>query len=32
MNKKTRADTNRTASVIAFICRELLYQADAVDS
>ena len=32
MDKKTRTDTDRTASVIAFVCRELLYQADAVDS
>ncbi|SNL50330.1 Uncharacterised protein [Streptococcus pneumoniae] len=29
MNKK-KTDTNRTASVIAFVYRELLYQADAV--
>ena len=32
MNKKNKTDTNRTASVIAFVCGKLLYQADAVDS
>ncbi|VPW25943.1 Uncharacterised protein [Streptococcus pneumoniae] len=30
MNKKNKTDTNRTASVIAFVYRELLYQAEAV--